>query len=336
MKYKICLIFAMLACLGFSGCAIKNSLRPSGKNSQWNLLSKLNDRRKINRKSRHPPQTMAAIWKDSVFEKPGSASVRGFGARLFFYDEDNQAVKAEGELLVYGFDDSNEVKEDNSKADRKYVFQADKFQSHFSETDLGPSYSVWIPWEKVGGFRKTITLIPVFKTADGRVLKSGQSINVLPGRNPAKKIAKALPNKKADSKSKVSQAGFVTTASGTTSDDSSDGVQQADHTDEEVFNRVRTSTFKLTPNLASQLAIACYESVKSSQSIILENRPEQGRPRNESECSVAFDDNESQTTANPQERSEGASASADPLNGAPYLVRLDRSVDPFRVCNIVN
>ena len=135
---------------------------------------------------------MAAIWKDSVFEKPGSASVRGFGARIFFYDVDNQAVKADGELLVYGFDDSNELKADNSKADRKYVFQADKFQSHFSETDLGPSYSVWIPWEKVGGFRKTITLIPVFKTADGRVLKSGQSMNVLPGRNPVTKDRKSI------------------------------------------------------------------------------------------------------------------------------------------------
>ena len=105
MKYKICLLIAMLACLGFSGCAIKNSLRPSGKNSQWNLLSKLNDK-KDKSEEPEPPQTMAAIWKDSVFEKPGSVSVRGFGARIFFYDEDNQAVKADGELLVYGFDDS--------------------------------------------------------------------------------------------------------------------------------------------------------------------------------------------------------------------------------------
>ena len=83
MKYRICLAFAMLACLGFSGCAIKNSLRPSGKNSQWNLLSKLNDSKKDKSEESEPPQTMAAIWKDSVFEKPGSTSVRGFGARTF-------------------------------------------------------------------------------------------------------------------------------------------------------------------------------------------------------------------------------------------------------------
>ncbi len=254
MTYRICLLLAITACLGFSGCAISNSLRPSSKNSQWNLFSKSNGSKKDKSEDSQPPQTMAAIWKDSVFEKPGTHSVRGFGARIFFYDEDNQAVKADGELVVYGFDDSNELKEDNSKADRKYVFQADKFQTHFSETDLGPSYSVWIPWEKVGGFRKTITLIPVFKTADGRILKSGQSINVLPGRNPIRQTAKTKARLNTRASSAVSQAGFVTSEIDSDGNVADGEVQQATLDDSQVYNRIRTSTIRLTPNLASQLA----------------------------------------------------------------------------------
>jgi hypothetical protein len=254
MTYRICLLLAMTACLGFSGCAISNSLRPSSKNSQWNLFSKSNDSKKEKSDDSPLPQTMAAIWKDSVFEKPGTPSVRGFGARIFFYDEDNQAVKADGELIVYGFDDSNELKADNSKADRKYVFQVDKFQTHFSETDLGPSYSVWIPWEKVGGFRKTITLIPVFKTSDGRVIKSGQSINVLPGRNPIRQTAKTRTRLNSGGPSGVSQAGFVSSELDSDGNSAECEVQQAALEDQQTYNRIRTSTIKLTPNLASQLA----------------------------------------------------------------------------------
>ena len=258
MRYRICLVFAMLACLGLPGCAfnnslVKNSLRPSSKSSsQWDLFSKLS--KKDEEPESKPPLSMAAIWKDSVFEKPGTAPVRGFGARIFFYDEDNQAVKADGELIVYGFDDSVKNRQDSSKADRKYVFKADKFQSHFSETDLGASYSVWIPWEKIGGFRKTITLIPVFKTSDGRILKSGHSINVLPGKNPHADSTITKPAVRKLRKPAAPKNGIVTADFETASKEVGADIQQAAHENDAEYNKIRTSTIKLTPNLASKLS----------------------------------------------------------------------------------
>ncbi len=156
------------------------------------------------------PTSFAVLWKDSVYEKPGSPSVRGFGGRVFIYDANNEPIKAEGELIVYGYDESNTARED-SGADKKFVFPSKQFQRHYSESDLGHSYSVWVPWEKVGGVRKSITLIPVFKTASGKLIRSGQSINVLPGKKPASTdnvVAHASGSAETPSRNVIAQASF--------------------------------------------------------------------------------------------------------------------------------
>ncbi len=134
------------------------------------------------------PERIAVIWSDSVASANNVANVRGFGGRIYFYDKDSKPIRANGELTVYAFDDSNDDRK--TQADRVYKFRQEELQSHFSETALGPSYSVWVPWDKVGGDRKSIALMPVFKTTENQVVKSEQSINVLPGKTPVQ-VAKA-------------------------------------------------------------------------------------------------------------------------------------------------
>ena len=249
---------ALIACCSFAGCAgVRNSMRLSEKNSQWNPLSQLTEdrekKKEIDKKFNQEagkPVSMAVIWKDSVIAKPGTTPVKGFGGRVFFYDENSNAVKADGELIVYGFDDSDStVKTDKAKADRKYVFKADQFQSHYSNSDLGASYSVWVPWEKDGGYRKQITLIPVFKTADGGLIKTGHSINVLPGRNPASSSAVRISSPGSRPSSQITQASFDASAG-------ESGIAYADLEQEELFNRtsIKTTTIQLTPHLANQLS----------------------------------------------------------------------------------
>lgn len=185
MKKKLFPVLALLVALSVSGCAgIKNSMRISEKNSAWNPVARLSKDRKGKQADDAKPMTMAVIWSDAVMENAAGKSEKGFGGRFYFYDADNTAIQAAGELIVYGFDDSIKDKT-KDKPDVKAVFKESEFQSHFSESGLGASYSVWLPWEPVGGYRKSITLIPIFKTEDGRILKSGQSINILPGKVPA-------------------------------------------------------------------------------------------------------------------------------------------------------
>jgi hypothetical protein len=129
------------------------------------------------------PERIAVVWSDSVASADGVPSQRGFGGRFYFYDKDGTPQRVDGELAVYAFDETSGEKK--SVPDRVYKFPANQLQKHFGETELGPSYSVWIPWDTVGGERKAIALMPMFKSSSNQVVKAGQSINVLPGKSPS-------------------------------------------------------------------------------------------------------------------------------------------------------
>ena len=124
-------------------------------------------------------ERMAVIWKDSSMETE-SGVTRGFGGRLYFYDAKGQPICVDGELTVYAFDDSQESKK--TSPDRVYKFKPEELPAHHSKTQLGDSYSIWIPWDAAGGPRKTISLIPVFKSKENKIVRADHTLNVLPGK----------------------------------------------------------------------------------------------------------------------------------------------------------
>ncbi len=128
------------------------------------------------------PQRMVAIWTDTVLHTAGKPSTRGFGGRLYFYDDKSKAVPVDGSLVVYAFDDSRGGV--TRQPDKKFVFKAEDFVRHADETQLGQSYSVWLPWDALGGERTQVTLIPLFTSTTGDVLAGQQSKHVLQGREP--------------------------------------------------------------------------------------------------------------------------------------------------------
>lgn len=138
------------------------------------------------------PHRMAAIWKETAMPaRSGRTATRGFGGRFYFYNAGNDPVRVDGELLVYAFDDTQSDPDQPGRVpDRKYVFRAAELQQHYSCSEIGPSYSFWIPWDAVGGPTCTVTLLPVFKPVDGAVVQAGQSITVLPGKKAASEFNK--------------------------------------------------------------------------------------------------------------------------------------------------
>ena len=135
------------------------------------------------------PTQLIAVWTDTVLTRADGPAVRGFGGRLMFYDhQDAQPIKARGTLVVYAYDDSKR-QEARVEPDRKYVFRAEDLDDHYSESRIGDSYSVWLPWGPVGGEQKEITLIARFKTAAGNEVVGEPTSNVLPGTvdKPAEK-----------------------------------------------------------------------------------------------------------------------------------------------------
>ena len=131
------------------------------------------------------PVRMAVIWNDTTLNSPGKKPVRGFGGRVYFYDDESKPIRVDGEFTVYGYD---EDKSTGNTPDRKYVFKKSEFQKRFGMTDIGASYNVWVPWEKKGGARKTVALLPIFVAEDGTVVQGDQSLNTLRGKLPEPKL----------------------------------------------------------------------------------------------------------------------------------------------------
>ncbi|KLU05732.1 putative signal peptide protein [Rhodopirellula islandica] len=129
------------------------------------------------------PTRMMVMWADTVLHQPQKPGVRGFGARIYFYnEEDPDPVKVDGGLAVYAFD-ADDLNPNSAKPKRKFVFTADQFAEHMSNTSMGISYSVWCPWDEVGGFNEQLSLIVRFEGRSGGVVISDSTVKLLPGLN---------------------------------------------------------------------------------------------------------------------------------------------------------
>jgi hypothetical protein len=134
----------------------------------------------MKKRSTGVPVKMAAIWSPAVLNRPGEPPMRGFGGRLYFYDAQNQPVAVEGQLMVYAYDDSNPYS--NGKTpDRKFAFTPEQFAQHYRPTELGDSYSIWIPWDAVGQPQVEVSLVPILTTTSGQLVMGQPSRALLPG-----------------------------------------------------------------------------------------------------------------------------------------------------------
>jgi len=137
------------------------------------------------------PVRMVALWSDAVYSQPGEKPVRGFGGRIYFYNASNKPVRVEGKLVVYAYNDSAED-ERHLNAQRKFEFKPEDLHKHYSESELGPSYSVWLPWDQLGGEQLELSLLPVFVTKSGRTVPGQHALSVLPGKSVATSMGAPL------------------------------------------------------------------------------------------------------------------------------------------------
>ena len=140
------------------------------------------------------PDKIVAVWSDTVLTQTGRPALRGFGGRLMFYEGKNEEpVKVEGNLVVYAFDETDRDA-NNARPDRKYAFTPEQLPGHYSKSKVGHSYSVWLPWDEVGGVQKEITLIVRFQPKEGPAAISDPCRELLPGRiEPARAKTPAAP-----------------------------------------------------------------------------------------------------------------------------------------------
>lgn len=175
---KISLRIAVLALVGLAGSV--NLCSAEGWSMTGGLKKLFNPEPKAEKKQPFQvPTRVVALWSPAMYNSPGKPPTRGFGGRLYFYNQKDQPIPIEGQLVVYGYNDS--LQKADRQADRKFVFTTAQLSSHFSPAELGASYSIWIPWDAVGGQQLEISLMPVFTASTGQVIVGEQSRNLLPG-----------------------------------------------------------------------------------------------------------------------------------------------------------
>src|SRR3954462_3003305 len=130
------------------------------------------------------PVRMVGTWTDTVLTESGKKPQRGFGGRIMFYEKDEKnPILVEGQLVVYAFDETGRDPTD-TKPTRRYVFPTEQIPKHMSKSELGASYSFWLPWDEAGGPKTEISLICRFEPKGGAVITSEQTKHILPGSTP--------------------------------------------------------------------------------------------------------------------------------------------------------
>ncbi len=113
---------------------------------------------------------------------PGQPPTRGFGGRIMFYQDGREKpIKVEGTLVVYAFEETGK-NEEKIEPDRRYLFSPEDLEKCYSQSRLGHSYSVWIPWDEAGGPQRTVSLIVCFTPRNGPTIVGQQSKVTLPGK----------------------------------------------------------------------------------------------------------------------------------------------------------
>ena len=182
MSYRsnnFAVVVLLVACVGMNvGCSTlpkSQTAKPEGKS----FLDRMPWNKKETAPEPYPnPMKVAATWTPDTLVQTGRTPTRGFGGRVFFYDEKSRPVPVDGTLVIHGFDDAAESKEQRVK---RFEFTPEQFTRHFSQSDLGASYSIWVPWDAIGGPQRRISLVTSFRTKEGRTVQGVPVTVLLPG-----------------------------------------------------------------------------------------------------------------------------------------------------------
>lgn len=160
------------------GCASQSK---KWKFATWDVRKAVGLKKDEERPAPEVPTRLVATWTETVLNKAGQPPTRGFGGRIaFFKQASDDAVRVDGQLVVYAFDETSRPSHETHPS-RRFIFPADEIVRHESESKLGPAYSFWLPWDEVGGPQRNISLIARFEPKGGPIVVGEQTKHFLPG-----------------------------------------------------------------------------------------------------------------------------------------------------------
>ncbi|MDC0935509.1 hypothetical protein OAS39_04420 [Pirellulales bacterium] len=174
LKARTCRVVVAVMLCAAVGCT-------SGKSDDWKFAGVWAPPWSERKPEPQIPARMVTSWTHTVLHRTGETPQRGFGGRmLFFGTQSDEPIRVAGQLVVYAFDESDRQPHETQPT-RRYIYPVDQFARLESDTKLGASYSVWVPWDKVGGEQKHVSLIARFEPIGGTLLLGEQTRHLLPG-----------------------------------------------------------------------------------------------------------------------------------------------------------
>lgn len=270
----------------------------------------------LNKKSKsmaEPPHKIMAIWTEATHHRPDQPAERGFGGRVIFYDARDQTIKIDGRVTIFVFDDQNALA-DNPAPRYKFVFPQDSVNAYYSKSELGHSYSFWIPLGSIEAPTQPFSLVVRYDSPTGERVLSELTKKVLVGtgvkatkvsspedvgdkdqaRNQTKNQTRDHARDREFTNSKIQQVSFDQPISA--------GVESSDL---QELDRIRVETIQISPNFARRL-----NSVRAGE-----------------EVQPAWQTNVGSGTGSLQGR-EGGSDSTNPRGNSSRQSPVNQSSDP--------
>lgn len=97
-----------------------------------------------------PVVQILCLWQQAEGRDPDGYPCKGFaGQILFLSSKAATPVQCDGDVRIYLFDDLG-TPEEQSKPLRQFDFDSGSWKIHLTETSLGPTYSVFVPYVRRG------------------------------------------------------------------------------------------------------------------------------------------------------------------------------------------
>ena len=122
-----------------------------------------------------PVVQVLCLWQQAEGRDPEGYPCKGFsGQILFLSNKAATPVQCEGDVRIYLFDDQGDA-ETQAKPLRQFDFDSGSWGIHLTETSLGPTYSVFVPYVRRGVKDANCALRVRLKPKNGPVVFSDLS-----------------------------------------------------------------------------------------------------------------------------------------------------------------
>lgn len=141
----------------------------------------------------HPAVRCVCLWQEAKGQAETGEITRGFAGQVYFFTADDQSsVGVEGDVHVFLFDDHGSP-DQQARPISESGFANVEWQAMRRDSQLGPTYSLFVPYPRAGNLEANCALRLRLTQPDGSTLFSEMTQVKLPGLARQKRMQEVSP-----------------------------------------------------------------------------------------------------------------------------------------------